>query len=335
MRAKDLMVQWLWFAFNVKKERIGYDKGLLTRLRVAGHRKLRRKIHICLLDLYPKGGKFGRFTSFWINERSRLCSASVNEGIEDADIVWIYSQDPLPPDIRKECLLEIKRAAAGTPVINHPGAYNTYHEEHTFRLLERAGVSVPRSEFREEDIGKTPAVYKVNGKHGSSKFLSFYSGELEGYRAFEFVDSRRAEGLYRKYRAFYIAGIISPNHVAFSEHWNVHRETRKSTEYIFDMTQLEIDSVRLISRVLNIQYFAVDFIRRSSDDQPVFTDINVYPLPIDFTETARQFGYYGRWIILDSRLRLRIPEPSGRPFWDAFDEAMSAFAEGRSANQAD
>ena len=90
-RVKDIAVQWLWFAFPVKEEKVGYDKGLLTWLRLVKHKRLKRRIHICFLDIYPGRGKFGRFTAFWINERSRLCSASVNERIEDADIVWIYS----------------------------------------------------------------------------------------------------------------------------------------------------------------------------------------------------------------------------------------------------
>ena len=92
------------------------------------------------------------------------------------------------------------------------------------------------------------------------------------------------------------------------------------------MTDLERESMKLIADTLNLQYFSVDFIRRSSDDYPFFTDINVYPLPIDFTETARQRGYFGRWLILDNRMRLGIPEPSGRFFWDMFDEVMTAFA---------
>jgi len=95
------------------------------------------------------------------------------------------------------------------------------------------------------------------------------------------------------------------------------------------MPPVEIESLRVIAETLNIQYFAVDYLRRSSDNFPVFTDINVYPLPIDSTETARKYEYFGRWHVLDNRLRLGIPEPSGRPFWAMFDEAMIAFINGK------
>jgi len=328
-RFKDLIIQWLWFVFGVKKDRVGYDKGLLTWQRESRHRNLRRKVHICLLEVHPKEGKFGRFTAFWINERSRICSVSLNERIEDADVFWVYSQDPLPPESKKELQEALKKAKSGTPVINHPDVYNSYHEEYVFEALEKAGVSVPRSTFTADDIGKTLVVYKVRGKHGSSKFLSLYQGLIEGFRPFEFVDSRNPEGLYRKYRAFYVLGIVCPNHIAFSDQWNVHRETKKRTEYVYDMPPVEIESLRVIAETLNIQYFAVDYLRRSSDNFPVFTDINVYPLPIDSTETARKYEYFGRWHVLDNRLRLGIPEPSGRPFWAMFDEAMIAFINGK------
>lgn len=321
-RIRDNLLQWLWFAASVDKQHIGYDKGPLTWMRVAKHKTLRRHAHLCLLDVYPKGGKFGRFTAFWINERSRICKVTLNEGLEDADIIWVYSQDPLPSDIKQELLLALRKTKESALIINHPDVYNSYHEQESFRKLSEAGVCVPRNEFTDNDIGKTPVVYKVIGRHGSSKFLSPYEGCVDGYRPFEFIDSRGHEGLYRKYRAFYILGIVSPNHVAYSDYWNVHRETRKRTECLFDLTSIENESIRLIAKTLNLQYFSVDFLRRGSDDNAFFTDINIYPLPIDFTETARERGYFGRWIILDNRLRLGLPEPLSKPFWDMFDEAV-------------
>ena len=321
-RLKDNILQWFWFVSRIDRGHIGYDRGPLTWLRIAKQKQLRRRLHLCLLDIHPREGKFGRFTAFWINERSRSCSASVNERVEDADIVWVYSQDPVPPEIKRELLQIIGRARPGIPVINHPDVYNSYHDEDTFRILERAGVSVPRSTFTEQDIGKTLVVYKVRGKHGSSKFLSPYRGPIDGFRPFEFVDSRGPEGLYRKYRALYVAGIIHPSYVAFSRRWNVERRTVERVRHAFEMEQIEIESLRVIAETLDIQYFSVDYLRRGSDGQPVFADINVYPQPIAFTETARQFGYYGRWHIADNRVRLGMPEPSGKPFWDMFDTTM-------------
>lgn len=325
-RLQDLALQWLWFAFNIKKEYIGYDKGLLTWLRTRRHRKLKRPIHICLLEVYPRGGKFGRFTAFWINERSLVCSVSINEYIENADILWVFSQDPLTENIKKELLQTIKKARPGTPVINHPDVYNSYHEEYTFRALKEAGVNVPRFEFTENDIGKAHVLYKLIWEHGSPKFLSLYRGPVKGHRPFEFIDSRGSDGLFRKYRAFYINGLVYHPYLLLSDHWDVRWATKKQVKYTFEIPADEIASLHLIAKTLKIQYFSVDYMRRNSDGRPFFTDINVYPMPIAYAEIARHLGYYGRWHLFDNRLRLEIPEFSGRSFWDMFDEAIVAFA---------
>lgn len=236
--------------------------------------------------------------------------------------MWVYSQDPLSPDTKKRLLRALKKAKKGTPVINHPDVYNSYHEERAFEALAEAGVNVPRVEFVDADVGKTLVVYKAWGQGSTPKFLSEYHGPRPGYRVFEFVDSRSPEGLYRKYRVYYVAGIVRQSAVMFSDHWNVYGRTVIHREYAFPMPQSEIEQIRSIADTLGLRYFAVDYLRRRHDDLPVFVDINVYPEPFPSIGTGRQLGYYGRWHNFDTYGRLGIPEPSGRRFWDVFDEAM-------------
>lgn len=335
-RAEDVAVQWLWFALPIKAERIGYGKGPLTWLRQRNHRKLRRKIHICLLDYMPEGGRQTKLTEFWINERSRLCSASMNDRIGDADVVWVYCKDPIPPDKKSELLQTLKRAKPGTPVINHPELYNAYHEERTFERLAQAGVSVPRSRLTDEDVGTTMAVYKTEGRHGHApKFLSEYTGPRAGYRAFEFIDSRSSEGLYRRYRAYYILGAVCPGRVLFSDRWNVLAKT--STHSVpFVTTPEEAAQIRQIAKTLGLQYFAVDYLRRKDDDSPVFVDLNVYPdIRTRSEKFSRKSGYYGRWHSFDTRTCITTSDISEQPCWEAFDEAMSAFAVGEDLSYGD
>lgn len=321
------MLQWLWFVSNVEPGRIGYGQGPLTRVRQRRHRQLRRAVHICLLEYQPKAlREFGELTAFWINERSRVCSASLNEGIEDADVVWVYSQDPLSPHVRRRLLETLKKARAGTPVINHPDVYNSYHEERVFEALAEAGVSVPRTEFTRDDMHETWVVYKAEGRHLAPKYLSRYTGPVAGYRAFEFVDSRDSDGRYERYRAFYVVGVVRPSKAMFSQHWNVYTKNMSHLEYTFEMTSAEVGQVRLIAETLGLQYFAVDYVRRKRDGRPVFIDINVYPTPYSLKESGREPGYYGRWHTFDTRERLGIPEPLGRPIWDIFDEALLSFS---------
>lgn len=325
-RFTDLCLQWFWFVTPVDRSRIGYDRGPLTWRRVAGHRRLKRRIHICLIDIYPGGGKFGKFACFWINERSKICSASVNERIEEADVVWIYSQDPLPDTAKAELVRILKKKKPGTPVVNHPDVYNGYHEDRCFKALRDAGVGVPRSEFTDADIDKTPVVYKAIGRHGSSSTLSLYRGPMKGFRAFEYCESRGADGIFKKYRAFCMLGRVIPRHLLLGHDWNVHRETSTKAIYGFCITEIETKMIRLIAQTLNLQFFAVDFIRRDPDSLPVFTDINVYPLLMELTETVRGNGYYGRWTIFDISFRLCMHDRPKKSFWEMFDEAMATFA---------
>jgi hypothetical protein len=334
---EDAVAQWLWFTLPVDPERIGYGEGPLTWLRQRKHKKSRKHIHICLLDYLSEGGRQSKFTEFWINERSRLCSASMNEGIEYADVLWTYCKDPISPHKKDELLQVLKRARPGTPIINHPEVYNSYHEERAFKTLAEAGVSVPRSEFSDRDVGKTLVIYKTKGRHGHApKFLSEYEGSKAGYRAFEFVSSRSPDGLNRRYRAYYLLGAICPSLLRTSGNWNVYSQTAERTEP-YTMRSNEADQIRLIAKTLDLQYFAVDYLRRKEDDSPVFVDLNVYPDVISkLRDLSVKFGYYGRWHTLDTDapwLSLAAEtnraglESLGRRFWDVFDNAMLSFLE--------
>jgi hypothetical protein len=79
--------------------------------------------------------------------------------------------------------------------------------------------------------------------------------------------------------------------------------------------------IHKIANILKMQYFSVDYVR-SSDSLPVFTDVNVYPLPIAYTEVVRQLGYYGRWLRFDDNLRSGGKKSSKDLFWNKFDQAM-------------
>jgi hypothetical protein len=279
-----------------------------------------------LLEYHPKGGKFGKFMTFWINEKSTVCSASLNERIEKADIAWVFSQDPLPDDIKEKLFQTLKKAKAGIPIINHPNFYNSYHDIASFRLMEEVGISVPRTEFSDKDIGKTIVVYKMAKKQHCPKFMSLYKGQVNGFRAFEFIDSRTPNGLYSRYRILFVAGIIVPEYMIYSDQWDTTWEKKKYIEYVFEINPIEIESIYKIASILKIQFFSVDYLRRSTDSLSVFTDINVYPLPIADTEAARQFGYYSRWLRFDDRFRLRLQESPEDSFWNKFDQAMRTFS---------
>ncbi len=325
MRAADLTLQWTWYLLGIPTERIGYDKGMLTWLREKRHRKAKKEMHICLLEVQPAGGKFGRFLTYWINERSIRCSASLNRGIEDADIIWVYSQDPLSSASIKKLTNVLGKARRGTPVMNHPNLYNYYHEPGSFGLLEKAGLNVPRSSFGQEDIGRTRVVYKMPGKHAAHKILSLYTGPREGFSPYEFIDSRGNDGLFTKYRCTYLNGTVLPNYLLFSDHWNVTWSSKTKVEFLFDLFPDLTDALQTVARVSGLDFFHVECLKRNTDNRLFIVDLNIYPNPISYTEVSYTAGRFGRWPAFDERWMLGIPEPSQKGFWEMFDKAMHTF----------
>ena len=94
------------------------------------------------------------------------------------------------------------------------------------------------------------------------------------------------------------------------------------------MTPEEIRQVRKIAQTLGLDYFAVDYLRRREDGRPFFTDINIYPTINSLPATGLDRGYHGQWHTFDTRPRLGMPEPGGRPFAEVFDDAMRHFVAG-------
>ncbi len=320
--------QNLWFLAGIPAVRVGYGRGALTAARLWRHRRLQRPIRITLLECHSGEPRFGPLTAYWINQRSRRCAATVNTRIEDADVVWVYSQDPLTPEVRTQVDAALTRARPGARVINPPQCYNAYHEDGCFERLAAAGVAVPDGEFGPADRGRTLVVYKMRGLQAAPKSVEPWDGPRAGYQAFRFLDARGEDGLYRRYRAFYLVGAVRPSKLMVCDHWNVCLKNRPRLEFGFEMTPDEIRQVRLIARTLGLDYFAVDYLRRREDGRPFFTDINVYPTIVSLPTTVRARGDHGLWHTFDARPRLGIPEPGGRPFPEVFDDAMAHFVAG-------
>jgi len=65
------------------------------RTRVRGRARLR----LCLLELPHDRPPIGAAHAFWLNARSRVFTAELNGAPERADLVWVFSQDPLGPAV--------------------------------------------------------------------------------------------------------------------------------------------------------------------------------------------------------------------------------------------
>ena len=134
--------------------RIGFSPGPLTDLRkrrapprlAARSRPLRLR----LLEHDTSTMYFAEPTAFWMNERSRSRWAERNGPPERADLVWVFTQDPLTPELRTWLDAQLRRVRPGVRVLNPPAVYDAYHDLDCFPRLADAGVRVPRT-----DLGRT------------------------------------------------------------------------------------------------------------------------------------------------------------------------------------
>lgn len=310
----------LWLATGTPPRRIGYAPGPLLAVRRARQRRRSRPMRICLVEEHRRGTRFAPATAYWLNERSRLFSAVVNEPA-GADVVWVLSQDPLEPDVRGRVETLVRALPPGTVVLNLPEVYDAYHGDDAFPRLAAAGVRVPRTDLGAADLGRTPVVYKTAGAQGGPKTLEPYAGERPGYRAFGYVDARNADGASRRYRAFCAAGIVEPTDVIISTSWKASLDTLNRWEPRYDMTDHERDQISLAARTLGLDFFAADYVRRASDGAPVLTDINVYPTMVIDGFVDASLGCRGRWHFLDTKARLGVDGP-GPSFWERLDLAL-------------
>ena len=309
---------------GVPPRRIGWTGGLLTATRLARHRRLRRPLRLVLLERHPEGTVFGPPMAFWLNQRSRLLRAEVNGPVETADLVWVFTQDPLVPEARAALSADLARVRPGVPVLNPLSSYDAYHLDDCFPRLAAAGVRVPRHEFGPADLGRTEVVYKRQGEQVSRMERARYAGPRPGYRTFGLVDGRGADGLWRRYRLFHVAGAVFPIEAMAGGDWEVRSTTSDRLELDATMTEHEAEQVRLVARTLGLDCFCVDLLRRREDGLPVVVDVNVYPTMVAGEHVTGARGLVGQWHVWDIPAWAGLAWPTGQSNWDLVDAALAA-----------
>lgn len=322
-RAVSALQPLVWLAGGTPPSRIGYGPGFLQDRRERRHAALRRPLRIALLEEHRRGTRFGHALASFINERSSACTAVVND-TTGADLAWVFTQDPIEPGARARLARVIGGLPASMPVLNPLAHHDAYHADDCFDRLRAAGVGVPRTAFTDHDRGRTEVVYKAVDQQPSAKFRAPYHGPVPGHRTFAYVDARGADGRSRRYRAFFVAGMVWTGDVILSGDWKASLDTLAEVEHGFTMTRDEREQIAAIARTLGLDFFCVDYLRRAGDGAPVFVDVNVYPTIVIAPFVDRQLGCRGRWPFFDTRARFGLPEPDGAGFWERFDHAMLA-----------
>ena len=296
--------------------RIGFSPGPLTHLRVARHavgRALRtRPLRLCLLEHDTSTMYFAEPTAFWINQRSRVCWAERNGPPERADLVWVFTQDPLTPEVRAWLAERLRRVRPGVRVLNPPAVYDAYHDLDCFPRLAAAGVRVPRTEFGPADVGVTPVVYKA----AASRRLARSSA---GTTARGPASARRSPTTAAAPTAGTAATAPScwatsccPRTSIVADHWNASLRHLVTVERNYALTEFERRQLLLINSTLGLDFSCVDYLREHDTGTPVFHDVNVYPTVVGAWQGDMPAGDHGRWHVFDNCDRLRLPPPGGR-----------------------
>lgn len=320
-RSPGVAAQWLAVTSPQLRAQVGLEEGPATWLREARNRRVQRRWTVCLLE-YPRATvRFGRLMAAWINENSRCFRAVVNREADTADVLWTFTQDPLSEAAARALAVAYGRARPDAVILNPAERYDAYHSADGFDRLERAGVNVPRSRLSDDDVG-LPVVYKAVGEQASRKSLEPYDGPRAGFRAFEYIEAQ-GNGGHRRYRAFYLAGLVRPSKVAVSPEWNARASTASRMELGFTATAKEQQQIQLIASTFGLDYFAVDYLRRNPDGEPFFVDINVFPTIRAVLRDRGGILRGGEHHTFDERVRAGLPEPMGAPMPRLFDEALS------------
>ncbi len=286
-------------------DRIGWGPEPLTTARAVGHRARRARarrdgrLRITLLELPHGGPPIAEAHAWWINRRSRACTAVVNGAPEAADVVWVLSQDPLGPAVRARLGARLAGLPRGVAVVNRPERYDAYHSADGFPRLAAAGVRVPRTTFGREDEGVTQVVFKKQDEQPASKFLAPWTGPVPGFRPFAFEDGTGRDGLVWRHRAYWLLGEVLAGDSVGSPRWEARAEGRAAVDVEPELRPAEAEQIALIGRTLGLDFFAVDYLRRARDGEAVFLDVNVFPMVTIAEDVTRARRLRGAFHVFD------------------------------------
>ncbi len=208
------------------------------------------------------------------------------------------------------------RAASGK-VLNRPEAVlQSTRDQVARRLSDLPGLRVPRvarmrpanSAGLRQAIDRAGLSYPIILRQAGS-----HTGHIVGlidsadqipdglargadYLATEFVDFRSADGLYRKYRVFFIGQRIVFRHLIGSDGWNIHAKDRRrfmierpellvEEKLLFErpegaFSDAVIDTLRAVRERIKLDFFGMDFALLSDGQLLLFeanASMNFFP----------------------------------------------------------
>jgi hypothetical protein len=317
--AEDFLVQQLWWVLGTDERQLAFHKrGLWTHRRQRQHLALEREVHVGLLSGGTRFPNIIDLNAFWMNERCTRCRFSVDPTPGTADVLWVFSQDPLTDTANAAIAAAQAVAKPGTRLLNAPAAHDFYHRPDAFQRLAAASIPVPQSVFSDADKGR-PVLWKPVGGQSKVRGPEPYAGPVPGWRPFEFVDTSGPDGSFGRYRAFYVFGAVYPGSRLVSRQPIVRLGVSFASDLNWQLSAAEIAGVKAIARESGLDFFATDYLRRQ-DGTPVFTDINAFPM-LKTTRTATRM--YGHMHDFDDARLSEYPEPPPPPVWQHIDDFLA------------
>ena len=129
-----------------------------------------------------------------------------------------------PDAVRRSTRDQVAKRLADIPGLSAPRAVRLRGAKpvHSRKLIEQAGLSFP-------------LIVRRVGTH-TGRIVGLFDSAVEAvaaldsegeYIATEFVDFASADGIYRKYRVFFIGDRIITRHMLASDNWNIHARDRR------------------------------------------------------------------------------------------------------------
>jgi hypothetical protein len=240
-------------------------------------------------------------------------------------------ETPLPPHHaiwntitdadRNAAALEIAAriaATTGSPLINDPNAVlatSRTQLPHRLRGVEDAVLPLvrllPRAQMKKAGVG-WPLLVRAPGYHSGQHFALV--DDLEALRLaaaampgddllfIEYVDTRSADGLYRKYRVMIVDGKLYPLHLAVSETWKVHYFSAGMAEHPERRAE---EASFLESMETSLGGRAVAALERIAQC-----------LALDYAGIDFALDREGRVVVFEANATMTVPSPPSDARWD-------------------
>lgn len=284
-----------WFALALERWRyIGNDARhnlWASRRQATGQKRiLVLRQHNVLGDYNDPFLAWARTTHPEAAARFRLQRVPVRRlDLSDVGLVLTWVQDPVRERFPQvyESLKQVEAAAEvrGIPVVNRPDALSNAIKSRTAELLTAAGLRTPRMlritdavSFRRDRGGLAyPLLVREDLAHGGT--IHFVASDVDLSRvpiesmrqpiAAEFIDTREADGLYRKYRYVVVGNTGAVRHAILTDHWEARSEARVYTdatraeelEYLdcLDGSVRDADAFQRAARALDLDVVSFDY----------------------------------------------------------------------------